>query len=117
MASANLSERERISLLMMRGWGDQVRSYLEVRTLFNNNFRNEDGQTPISKATVERTVRHFAEHGTISNLQRTDRPTSVVTEEKQIEIAQAFIENPHFSLRRVELVMSMTFLMNVYEKF
>lgn len=100
MAYAKLSERERITLLMMRGWGDRVRSYLEVRTLFNNNFRNQDGQTPISKSTVERTVRRFAEFGTISDLQRTGRPTSVATEEKHIEIAQAFIENPHLSLRR-----------------
>ncbi|XP_058808948.1 uncharacterized protein LOC131674347 [Phymastichus coffea] len=84
----------------MRGWEDRVRSYLEVRTLFNNNFRNQDRQTPISKSTVERTVRRFAEFGTISDLQRTGRPTSVATEEKQIEIAQAFIENPHLSLRR-----------------
>jgi len=35
-----LSEREHISLLMMRDWGD--RSYNDVRQLFNETFRNED---------------------------------------------------------------------------
>ena len=30
MAQAKLSERERVSVLMMRGWGDRVRSYDQV---------------------------------------------------------------------------------------
>ena len=66
----------------MRVWGDRVRSYLEVRTLFNKNFRNQNGQTPISKSTIERTVRRFEESGTVSDRQRTGRPTSVATKEK-----------------------------------
>lgn len=56
MAYAKLSEQERISLLMMRGWGDRVRSYTEVRMLFNRTFRNEDGVNLVSKSTVERTA-------------------------------------------------------------
>jgi len=36
-----LSESERISLLMMRGWGDRIRSYHNVVDLFNRTFRNE----------------------------------------------------------------------------
>ena len=38
MAQAKLSERERVSVLMMRGWGDQVRSYDPVRLLFNRTL-------------------------------------------------------------------------------
>ena len=39
MAQAKLSERERVPVLMMRGWGDQVRSYDQVRLLFNRTCR------------------------------------------------------------------------------
>ncbi|EFN74119.1 hypothetical protein EAG_04168 [Camponotus floridanus] len=60
-----LSERERISLLMMRGWGDRLRSYNDVRQLFNETFRNED--TAISRSTVERTIRRFNETGSVKN--------------------------------------------------
>jgi transposase len=100
MAYAKLSEQERVSLLMMRGWGDRVRSYNEVRVLFNRTFRNGDGLSPVSKSTVERTVRRFMDNGTVKDLERSGRPKSVASEEKQIEIAQAFVENPYLSLRR-----------------
>ncbi|XP_067205325.1 uncharacterized protein [Linepithema humile] len=100
MAYAKLSEQERVSLLMMRGWGDQVRSYNKVRVLFNRTFRNGDGLSPVSKSTVERTVRRFMDNGTVKDLERSGRSKSVASEEKQIEIAQAFVENPHLSLRR-----------------
>ena len=50
MAQAKLSERERVSVLMMRGWGDGVRSYDQVRVLFNRTFRNGEGLDPVSKS-------------------------------------------------------------------
>jgi len=62
---AYLSERERTSLLMMRGWGDRQRSYNEVRQIFNETFRDEN--TAISRSTVERTVRRFNETGSVKN--------------------------------------------------
>lgn len=95
---AKLSEQERITILMMRGWGDRERSYNQVRMLFNNTFRND--LDPVSKSTVERTVQRFTEHGIVKDLQRTGRPKSVATDEKQMRIAEAFVENPHLSLRR-----------------
>ena len=39
-------------------------------------------------------------HGSIKDLQRTGRPKYVGSEEMQIDIAQAFVENPHLMLRR-----------------
>ena len=39
-------------------------------------------------------------HGSIKDLQRTGRPKSAGSEEMQMDIAQAFFENPHLSLRR-----------------
>ena len=50
MAQAKLSERERVSVLMMRGWGVRVRSYDQVRLLFNRTFRNGEGLNPVSKS-------------------------------------------------------------------
>lgn len=100
MAYVRLSERERISLLMMRGWGDRQRSLEDTRILFNHTFRNRDGASQISKSTVQRTVRRFDEHGTLNDLERSGRPKSATTEEKQFEIAQAFVENQHHTLRK-----------------
>jgi len=37
----DLSERERISLLIMGGWGDQQRGYKQIMRLFNGTFRNK----------------------------------------------------------------------------
>ena len=39
-------------------------------------------------------------HGSIKDLQRTRRPKSAGSVEMQMDIAQAFVENPHLSLRR-----------------
>lgn len=100
MAYNRLSKQERVSLLMMRGWGDRMRTLDEVRILFNETFRNGDGLTPISKSTVSRTVQRFNEHGSIEDTERPGRPKSATAEEKQIEISQAFIENPHHTLRK-----------------
>jgi len=50
---AELSERNRITLLMMREWGDQQKGYKTATRLFNENFRNENNR--ISKSTVIRT--------------------------------------------------------------
>jgi len=51
---AEFSEREQISLLMIRRWGDQQRGYKQVMRLFNKTFRNENNR--ISKTTVVRTI-------------------------------------------------------------
>lgn len=100
MAYVKLSEKERISILMMRGWGDRVRSYDEVRILFNDTFRNEEGLNHVSKSTIGRTLQRYINQGTVKDLARSGRPKLVATEEMQMDIAQAFVENPHLSLRR-----------------
>ena len=98
-----LSEQERISLLMMRGWGDRQRSYPQIRQLFNQTFRNGNGQIPISKSTVSRTINRFMSTGSIKNRATSGRPISVTTEQKKMEVAQALVQNSHLSLRRVAL--------------
>lgn len=47
---ANLSERERIQILMMVGYGDRKRTQQEVRDLFNEvNPNKRTTQTTVSK--------------------------------------------------------------------
>ena len=52
-----LTETERMIVLMMRGYGDRIRSYREVVELFNATY--PDQCDPISKSTVERTIARF----------------------------------------------------------
>jgi len=93
---AYLSERERISLLM-RGWSDCQRLYNEVRQIFNETFREN---TATSRSTVERTVRCFNETGSVKNRQIPGRLISATGEEKQLDVAQSFVENVHLNIRK-----------------
>lgn len=96
---AQLSERERISLLMMRGWGNLQRSYRDVRDIFNRTFRNNNNQAPVSISTISRTIERFTDTGRIVNRLIPGRP-AIINEDVQLEVAEAFIENPHLSLRK-----------------
>lgn len=103
---AQLTETERTSLLMMRGWGDKQRSYEEVRLLFNQTFRNNvEG---ISKSTVSRTIHRFEEMGTNKNRLKSGRPKSQTSEEKQFEVAASFVENPRLSIRKAAQQLEMS---------
>lgn len=93
-----LTEQERISLLMMKGWGDRQRSHEQVRLLFNETFRHEE--LGISKSTVSRTIQRFEQSGSVKNLPKLGRPKTATTEDQQFEVAQAFIENPRLSIRK-----------------
>lgn len=95
---ATLTERERVSLLMMRGWGDRRRTYDEVVQVFNDTFRV--GLTGISKSTVSKTINRFEETGTNKDRQKSGRPKTETSEEQQVEVAQLFVEDPHSSVRK-----------------
>ena len=113
---ASLTEEERVSLLMMRGWGDRVRSYDEVVALFNETFRQ--GQVGIHKSTVSRTITRFQQTRTNKNRPKTGRPKSETTEERQFEVAQAFVENPRLSIRNASQQLGMgTFSVHKNLKF
>lgn len=98
---AQLSERERITLLMMRGWGNQTRGYKQVAQLFNEELRDADHK--ISKSTVIRTVQRFEDIGSVKNRPKSGGPKIATNEDKSIEFLQSFVENPHISLRRAAL--------------
>lgn len=94
-----LTERERITLLMMRGWDDLRRSYMQVKELFNATFRN--GLTPISKSTVERTIRRYNETGSVKDRPRTGRPISATNADNSLNVLLSFIDDPHSSTRKI----------------
>lgn len=53
-----LSELERVTILMMGSYGGRIRSYDEVKILFNYTFPNRN---PILKSGAEQTIRRFQE--------------------------------------------------------
>ncbi|XP_018377388.1 PREDICTED: uncharacterized protein LOC108770338 [Trachymyrmex cornetzi] len=92
-----LTEKERILLLMYRGFGDHVRSYQEVADLFNAEHPDRN---PISKSTVQKTVIRFFEAGTVKDRPRSGRPKSATNDDKSLDVLQSFQENPHLSVSR-----------------
>jgi len=59
--TGELSERERISILVMRGWGDNERSYSAVVRLLNDTYPN----CRINKLTMLKTLERFRETGSV----------------------------------------------------
>jgi len=59
--AGELSERERITILMMRGWSDNERSYSVVVRLFNDTYPNYR----INKSIVLKTIEHFRETSSV----------------------------------------------------
>lgn len=94
-----LSERDRITLLMMRGWGDKQRGYKTITRLFNENFRNENNR--ISKSTVIRTIQRFKDTSSIKNRPRSGRRKTATDNDKALDVLQSFVEDPHISINRV----------------
>lgn len=94
----SLSERERITTLMMRGYGDKERSYQQVADLFNDTY---GGRQPIHKSTVCRTVNRFERTGSVKDEARSGRPKTATNDEKSLEVLLHFQENCHTSSRKV----------------
>lgn len=92
-----LTETERMTILMMRGYGDRIRTYEEVSNLFNDVYPD---RPPINKSVVRHTVIRFLETGSVKNRERSGRPKSATTEEKSIDSLLCVVENPHISLRK-----------------
>lgn len=111
-----LTERERVLLLMMRGYGDRVRSYREVQLLFNGLF--PERETEIPQATVVKTVQRFELTGSIKSRVKPGRPKSETNEEKYLDILQNFVEDPLTSLRKVAIEQEVhyTYVRNVLKE-
>uniref|UniRef100_A0A1B6GBX8 DUF4817 domain-containing protein n=1 Tax=Cuerna arida TaxID=1464854 RepID=A0A1B6GBX8_9HEMI len=91
------SEFERITVLMMRGYGERMRSYAEVAELFNEEFPNRNN--PITRFTVARIVQWFNDTYSVKDRPKPGR-APVIDEEKSLDVMQSFVEDPHISTRR-----------------
>ena len=100
-----LSEADRITLLMMRGYGDRIRSYAEVAALFNDVTGSSH---PISKSTVRKTVQRFHETGGVKDRPRCGRPKSATNYENSLHVMQTVVENPHSTLRKMEQALDIS---------
>lgn len=113
---AELSEKERIYLLMMKGYGDKQRSYQETCDLFNATF---NARNPISKSTVVRTIYRFLQTDSIKDRPRSGRSKSISNNEESAEILQSFIETPNTSTRKVatEIEISQRSVCNILKRY
>lgn len=95
---ARLTERERIEILMMVGYGDRLRSHQEACDLFNQHHPD---RPPIARSTVSKVVAKFVETGSVNDLPRQGRPR--VSEEVKLNVVLEAEENPHISTRQLAL--------------
>lgn len=96
---APLTERERILILMMKGYGNITRSNEDVQILFNDTFRV--GAEQISKSTVQRTIARFNLSGSVKDLPRSGRPVTATNPEKQLDVALSVTEHRHSTVRKL----------------
>lgn len=72
-------------------------SYETVATLFNDTFPD---RIPIPRSTVQRTVIRFEQTGSVKDKPRTGRAKTASNDDKNLEVLQSFVENPHASIRK-----------------
>lgn len=94
-----LTERERISLLMIVGFGDRRRSLQDACNTFNANFHNKN----ISKSTVSKIVKKFNESGSTKNRRKTGRSKSAINDNTSLDVLLDVLENPHTSISKLSL--------------
>lgn len=92
----HLSEKERIEILMMIGFGDRVRTQQEVCNLFNANHPN---RPPITRSTVSKIELKFTEHGHVRDLPK-GRPAKI-SEESKLDVVLEITNNPHVNIRTI----------------
>ena len=95
----HLTKRERITLLMIRGWGAAVQPYRTVINLFNETFRAD--RTGIAISTARNLVTKFEQTGTIDDMPKSGRPKSATNDDTSLDVLLSFTEDPHSSTRRI----------------
>lgn len=93
---AQLSEKHRIEILMILGYGDRRRTQDEVCNLFNNLHP----ELNISQSTVSKIWRKFQETGSVKDASRTGRPLSLSNVERE-NVFLSVEENPQISVRQI----------------
>ena len=83
---------------MIRGWGDVKRSFTQVKNRLNETFRK--GLPPISKSTVDRTVKRFENIDSVKDHPRIGRPKTTTTDEASLNILLSGVKDPHCTFHR-----------------
>lgn len=94
-----LSESQRIDILVFRGYGDKTRSYREVCELFNARYPDRR----IKKSTVCRTLQRYEQTRSIKNVSRSGRPKTATSDENKLNVLLQLEENPRTSLAQQSL--------------
>lgn len=97
---AQLTEKERIEILMMIGFGDRVRTHEEVCHLFNAVHPDRN---PISRSAVSKTLKRYTLFGSVKNLSKSGRPKTATNENISLDIAAELQENPRTSTTSLSL--------------
>lgn len=108
-----LSERERIQILMMIGFGDRARSVREVCDLFNTEHPE---RAPISISAVSKIHKKFQEEGHVRDRPRSGRPK--IAEDTQLDVLLSVEETPNSSTRQLarEFNVSKSTIGNIFRK-
>lgn len=85
-----LIQQKRIMILMMRGYRDQMRSYDEVRNLFNDIYTN---QNPVSKSGVQKTIQLLQETGCVKDSLKHGRTKWDENEALSLNVLQSNVED------------------------
>jgi predicted DNA-binding protein YlxM (UPF0122 family) len=91
-----LTERQKIEILCMIGYGDRMRTQAEVVHLFNATHPD---LPPINQSMVSRIEAKFREFGHVRDLAKSGRPSP--PEDQQLNVLLAVQENHHSTLREI----------------
>lgn len=94
----HLTEKERIIILMMVGYGDRRRTQHEVCTLFNEIYPNRE---PISQSVVSKTLKRFSETEHVRDVPKVGRPKVASNDDKKLDVLLELVDDPHSSTRQL----------------
>lgn len=92
-----LTESHKIEILMMIGYGDRLRTQVEVAALFSETHPD---LPPISQGTISKIEKRYREVGHVRDLPRIRQPR-VMDEDMQLNVLLALQENPITPVRQV----------------
>ncbi|KAF2878990.1 hypothetical protein ILUMI_27172 [Ignelater luminosus] len=96
-----LSEEDRIEILIMIGFGDRKISYQAACNFFNQH--HPETESPVTRSTAYKTYVRWFERRTVKSSENRGRPKSVTTFDKSLAVIQNIIEEPHSSTNRLSL--------------
>lgn len=98
-----LSERERIEILMMIGYGNRMRTQMEVCEIYNAKYPD---RPRISQSTVSKIEKKYRDLGHVRDNYTKGR--SSISEEKQLNVLLAVEEDCHKTTRNIALENQMS---------